>query len=147
MAENEEVQMGKYGPCCPVCGLPPNESGFRWCSCSPESKAMLAKKSELAKMLETEQEPECVCDDILWSMIRIDADRVTVFGTPHFPKLTMPVVFGRQDVFGGCVLDCPQYRIWVELQLPKQVVCFFDQLLLHEHEKREGSLPHVIGGK
>ena len=90
---------------------------------------------------------ECVCDDFLWSMIRIDPDLVTVYGTPHFPKLKIPVVFARKDVFGGVLLDCPAKRIWVELQLPKQVVCFLDQWLLNEQEKREGTLPHVIGGQ
>lgn len=40
MIESQELQMGKYGPCCPVCGLPPNESGFSWCGCSPESLMM-----------------------------------------------------------------------------------------------------------
>ena len=93
------------------------------------------------------QETECVCDDFLWSMIRIDPDLVTVYGTPHFPKLIVPVVFKRLDVFGGCRLESPLFGIWVELQLPKQVVCFLDQWLLNEQEKREGTLPHVIGGQ
>lgn len=80
----------------------------------------------------------CVCDRFQWSMISIEPDVIIVKHTPHFPNLTDPIWLFRGDLPAGLRVENFLYGFWVELETPRQAVCFVDQWLVADHFKREG---------